>query len=492
MHKALQPALGLALTLMASLPTQAASLAAAAAHLGVDRVSSIEFSGSGRWFQFGQAPAPSLSWPPFDVSRYEADIDFERRAARVQIVRKQVVEPGRERPVPVEQRPDQYVLGDQAWNLAPAPNAQAGAAPVATAQPAALEERRAEIWSTPHGFIKAAQANGARSRSVKGGVEISFTAAGKYRYVGLINSRNEVERVRTWIDNPVLGDTLVETRLSGYRDFGGLLFPARIVRVQGGHPVLDIQVAQAKASAEAPLAAPGNLAATPAVNVTAEKLAEGVHYLRGGTHHSVLIEQRDHLVVVEAPLNEARSQAVIAKAREIAPGKPIRYLVNTHAHFDHSGGVRSYVAEGATIVTHADNIAYYRQAWSAPRTVNPDRLASAPVKPVFRAFNDKLVLGEGDRAVEIHSIAANSHNDAFALVYLPAEKILVEADAWTPVAANAPLAAPANPYTVNLYGNIVRLKLDVERIAALHGPRVATLDDLRAAVNPPARVSGAN
>ncbi len=74
----------------------------------------------------------------------------------------------------------------------------------------------------------------------------------------------------------------------------------------------------------------------------------------------MLVEQDDHLVIVEAPQNEARSLAVIAKAKEIAPGKPIKYLVNTHTHFDHSGGLRTYVNEGAIIVTDAANRAYLR------------------------------------------------------------------------------------------------------------------------------------
>ena len=168
-------------------------------------------------------------------------------------------------------------------------------------------------------------------------------------------------------------------------------------------------------------AVPANLAApaTPAVTVT--RLDDEI-YLTGGTHHSVLIEQDDHLVMVEGPQNEARSLAVIAKAKETAPGKPIRYLVNTHAHFDHSGGLRTYVDEGAIIVTDAGNRAFYEQAWSAPRTLKPDRLAQSGKAAKFETFTGKHILA-GARPVEIHSIAGSGHNDAFSLVYLPASKI---------------------------------------------------------------------
>lgn len=213
-----------------------------------------------------------------------------------------------------------------------------------------------------------------------------------------------------------------------------------------------------------------------------DKLAEGVFYLTGGTHHSVAVEQKDHLVLIEAPLNEARSQALLAKLKEAFPGKPVRYLVNTHHHFDHAGGLRTFVAEGATIVTHKLNEAYYRKAWANPHSLNPDRLAAANRPAKFEIFAGKHVLSDGARKIEIHPIAGNSHADSFALVYLPAEKLLVEADAYTPAAADAPLPASPNPYSANLYDNIRKLGLDVDRIAALHGPRVVTLNELRAAV----------
>jgi glyoxylase-like metal-dependent hydrolase (beta-lactamase superfamily II) len=214
--------------------------------------------------------------------------------------------------------------------------------------------------------------------------------------------------------------------------------------------------------------------------VTVEKLADGVYYVKGGSHHSIAIDQKDHVIVVEGPQNEARSSAVIAKVKETIPNKPIKYLINTHAHFDHSGGLRTYVDEGATIVTHEMNRPYYEQAWAAPRTLNPDRLAQSKRTATFETFTDKHVLTDGNRAVEVYQIAGGGHNDAFAMVYLPREKILIEADAYTPAAADAPPPGMPNPFAVNLYDNIMKLKLDVRQIAALHGPRLTTLADLRA------------
>jgi glyoxylase-like metal-dependent hydrolase (beta-lactamase superfamily II) len=460
-------------------PVQAASQA-----LGADELRAIEYSGTGTWFQFGQAPNPTLPWPAFTVKSFSATINYEVPSARVQMERIQVVEPGRARPAPAPQRSVQLVNATHAWSMAVPAGAAPDTSPVPQPQPAAMEERTMEIWTTPHGFLKAAAANNATSQAAGGGFEISFTLGGKHRYVGQINAQNQVERVRTSIDNPVLGDTPIEIVYSDYRVFNGVTFPARIVRTQGGHPVLELTIAAVTKNPAVDIQVPDQVRSftPPAVTVAVEKLADGVYYMKGGSHHSVAIDQRDHVIVVEAPQDEARSLAVIAKVKETIPGKPIRYLINSHVHFDHSGGLRTYVAEGSTVVTHQMNRPYYEQAWAAPRTLNPDRMAQAKSSSTFETFTDKHVLTDGRRVVEVHQIAGNGHNDAFAMVYLPREKILIEVDAWAPPAANAAPPSPPSPFAVNLFDNIRRLKLDVRQIAALHGPRVATLAEFQAAI----------
>ena len=191
--------------------------------------------------------------------------------------------------------------------------------------------------------------------------------------------------MQTWIDNPVLGDTLVETTFSDYRDFGGVSFPAHIVRTQGGHPVLDLTVSSVKANpARRPDGARERASRHGAAGRRHRREARRRRLLPQGRHAPQLaIDQADHIVVVEGPQSEERSLAVIAKVKETIPNKPIKYLINTHVHFDHSGGLRTWVDEGATIVTHEMNKPYYEKAWAAPHTLNPDKLAQSKKTATF-------------------------------------------------------------------------------------------------------------
>jgi glyoxylase-like metal-dependent hydrolase (beta-lactamase superfamily II) len=166
----------------------------------------------------------------------------------------------------------------------------------------------------------------------------------------------------------------------------------------------------------------------------------------------------------------------------VAPGKPVKTVIASHVHFDHSGGLRSFVDLGATIVTNELDKPYLEKAWAAPRELNPDKLAVSKKPAVFRTYKDELTLGEGDGVIKIYRLAGSGHSDDLALIYLPKSKIVVEADAYSPLAADAPLPKSVSPYALNLLENIEKLNLDVEKIAGLHGARVANLDDLKAFV----------
>jgi glyoxylase-like metal-dependent hydrolase (beta-lactamase superfamily II) len=202
----------------------------------------------------------------------------------------------------------------------------------------------------------------------------------------------------------------------------------------------------------------------------------------------VLVEMIDHLVLIEAPLNDARAAAVFDEVRRVAAGKPVRLVVNSHAHFDHSGGLRYAAGAGATVVTHRGNAAYLEGVLGQRASIAPDRLARSGRTVKVQGVDDRAVLSDGVRTIELHRIVGGPHSDTMLMAWLPKEKLLVEADAYTPLPAGAPPPAKPNANHVNLIDNIERLGLDVERIVPLHG-RVVPIGELYAVAGraPPRR-----
>jgi glyoxylase-like metal-dependent hydrolase (beta-lactamase superfamily II) len=188
----------------------------------------------------------------------------------------------------------------------------------------------------------------------------------------------------------------------------------------------------------------------------------------------------DHVVVVEGPLNDQRALAVIAETRRLVPAKPIRYVIATHHHFDHSGGLRAFAAEGIPLITHESTRAFFERAFATPATLDPDHLTKSGRRGAVEGMGDRRTLTDGARVVEIHLIRGNAHADGLLMVYLPKEKLLIEADAFTPVAAGAPNPTPPSPFSVNLADNIARLNLAVDQILPIHGRMVALAELHRA------------
>jgi glyoxylase-like metal-dependent hydrolase (beta-lactamase superfamily II) len=279
-----------------------------------------------------------------------------------------------------------------------------------------------------------------------------------------------------------LGDVVLSTLFADYQTVSGLKLPATITTKVDDFVTGELRYGAQSVDGAIDLAAPqavttaAAVAGPPPPNVVVQDLAPGVWLLAGQSHHSALVELSDHLLLIEAPQSEARTLAVLAKARELRPDKPLRKIVTTHHHFDHTAGIRAAIAGGLAIVTLAGNRAFFEEIGKRPFTIQPDTLAKAPKPVAVETVDDELVIKDAVRTVGLYHIAGNPHSDTMLMVHLPAERLVVEVDAFSPGSA-------VNPYAANLLENIERRKLAVDRIVPLHGT-VASLDELRKVATP--------
>jgi len=449
----------------------AAVIDASAKAMGSTTLQSIQYSGTGTNNSVGQAFTSGGPWPRYKVTKYVASINYTAPVMRQEIVRIDNERPPR---------------GGGAGGFNPA-TGQGGIRPVPgdiiqnQNTDGRTEVGALNIWITPHGFLKGATANASAAKATNAGGKkiVSFTAFGKYTVTGRINDQNLVEHVETRIDGGFTGDTVIEGNYSDYKDFGGVKFPMKIELRQGGFPILDIAVADVQPNSPAASAVAGNpqrgagaaAGAAPAAEprVQPEKIADGVWAMNFGNERSILVEFKDQLVIFEAPGGDAQTVATMAEAKRMFPDKPIKYVVNTHHHSDHAGGVRAYVAEGIPIITHESHKQYYeQQIFKNPHTLNPDRLARMPRPPVIEAVKDKRVFTDGNMTLEVHLLRGNFHSEGLLVGYVPKEKLLIQSDVFVQRPGAPPLASPS-PFTVNLVENVERLKLNVERVVHVHG-----------------------
>jgi len=446
-----------------------AALEAIAKAMGAGGVKSIQYSGSGVNFFVGQSYSPDMPWPRFVVKSYTRAVSYETASIRDELVRTLGETPQRGGGAGGlapggEQRQIFVARGDFAWNVV---------GDATNPAPVALLDRQLQLWATPHGVVKMAMANHAAVQSNT----ISFAVLGRFRVRATVDSQNLVEKIDAVVSNAVLGDMPVEIRYAAYKDFAGVKFPTKIRQTIGGHPALDLTVTDVQPNAAVNIPIPDPIFQTPApyARVTTQMVADGVWYLTGGTHHSAVIEMKDHLIVVESPINDDRAAAVLAEIKMLST-KPIKYVIATHHHFDHSGGLRAFAAEGVTVIAHDANKAFLEKALGAPAAVNPDRLAKSGRKGTVEGMRDRRTLTDGTRTVDLHLIAANIHHAGIIMVHLPKEKLLIEADVYTPLAPNAPPPTAVNPTWVSLADNIKRLNLSVDQILALHGRMVPLVE----------------
>ncbi len=495
--------------------------------MGGANLKTIRYSASGWSSRIGQTYGLAEDWPHYEVADYTRAIDYDAKWSREDYTRRQGKYPLLGRPRMSDERVTSILSGNYAWDM------QGDKAVPLTSLyldgVSYADLRQLELAITPHGFLKAALAAKdatAITLPIVGASDaglsafgrkvtiVSFTI-GKYRINGTINDQNLVELTDTWFPNPVYGDMDYEMRYTKYRNFDGVQFPTLLHVHQGdprlnpAHNYYEYNVTDVKANVPVttiPVPDVVRAAAVPPVKVESQKLSDGVWLLGGGTHNSTLVEFKDFAVVVEAPQNEARSLAVIEEANRLLPNKLIKYVVNTHHHFDHAGGLRTYLSQGTTVITHESNKQYYLDImfYPAPRELQPDRMSlyepmymisrrPAPIETVANFAGGpgggaaQYVITDGARILEIFhvqdmayeledpSLAQGNHSADMLMAYLPKEKILINADLYSPPAPGAPAPVPTAGMRT-LYQNMRKQKLDVVQHVPIHG-RVGTNDE---------------
>jgi len=446
---------------------------------GGDRIAAVHslmVQGTGRNYNLGQNPSPDAPLPMYEVTKYVRAYDFASSRWRQDQTREARFPTGNM--APQRQRFGYDVV---AYDItSDTTMRRLGERPTV--------DRRAEFFYHPIGFLQAALKPGVRLVEERGNDStrrLRLDADGQ-TYVMVVDRRSRLPlRIERRIHHNMLGDATVSSEFSDWKVVSNVRLPMKMSqRIDGHWPLAEMELSDARVNVAMNELAIDDVVKTaalqaPPVNVAIDSIAPGVWYVTGGSHHSVAIEMRDHILLIEAPQSEDRTLAVIRKVRELRPSKPIRAAVNTHHHFDHSGGIRAALAEGLVVITHAGNVPFYQGLAKRPFTIAADALAKAPKPAVVEGVAVKRVLTDGARTVELHEITGSTHSETMLVAYLPAEKLLIEADLYSPPAANVTAPPPA-PFAKSLVENIDRLELQVERIVPIHG-RVIPFADLRAA-----------
>jgi glyoxylase-like metal-dependent hydrolase (beta-lactamase superfamily II) len=331
----------------------------------------------------------------------------------------------------------------------------------------AAKERLRQLWISPQGVIKAAIRH---SANITGNTLI-FELDGT-EIKASINSQNLVEKVQYLTSNEVTGDYQVEVYYSDYANFSGIRFPKHILQIEDGYPTLDIQIQELKVNTASSITVPEGVKNSPpqTLKLTTDKLAEGIWYLSTPNARNWAVDLGDEIAIVEGFGSEARSLLVIEEIKRLIPNKPIRYVINTHHHYDHAGGLRTYVAQGATIITHAMNQPFFEKSWARPRTIAPDSLSRNPREAQFDTLTDKKIISGKSRTIELYYMKDTSHAKYNLIVFIPEEGLAYWGDGYNPPAGNNPLDVARTPEQgIDIYRVIKMNKIAVKTIAPAHG-----------------------
>jgi len=421
----------------------------------------LEFTAAGWDACLGQAWDVREGWARWELTQYRRTIDYDAGISTQSAMRRAGLDPDR--------------VGGCGGQVGAAASAQQSNIAAGADFPA-----RIPLVLTPHGLLALAASPAAALESTADGFELTVPVEGNgvaYRVVADYGPDFLPRRATTWIDDPVFGDMPVVAGFTDYRDFGGVTFPGHLTLNQGGMATLDLTIDSARSGVASPeLPAPrafgggggGGAAAGPAFT----SIGDGV-FVMLGAYQGVAVEFDDFAVVIDGMQNDARTQEIIRLTHEAIPDKPIRYVVNTHSHFDHASGLRQYAAEGATILTHTMNVPFYTAALATPRTLNPARIEPERVDAVIEGIDSRFVIADdtGQR-LEIVPLAPSQHAADMLIGWLPNIQTVVESDLLQPwinpvFAGDGP---GPHPYLAYLHTELERAGLDYAQFVPIHNP----------------------
>ena len=438
----------------------------------VEAVKTVVAQGEGVNYNLGQDMRPEADTQQFAVTNYTRQIDVANGRQRVEQTRtpKFGYFQG-----PQPQTQVQGLDGAVAYNI----NAQGQPSRVS---PLGETDRQHEFYHHPLTLLRATldpQTSVGNVRLVGTARQADITTAAGPVLTMAIDAAGMPLSIASKAYHPNLGDVVMTTTFGGYDEVNGVRLPTQFTTTVDEFTTAQYRITSQSLNGEvgdiaAPAAIAGARPAPPAINVTAQPVGKGVWLMGGGSHHSALIEFGDHLMLIDAPQSEARTLAVIAKAKETVPNKPLTQLVTTHHHFDHTAGLRAAIAEGMNVITHAGNEDWVKRMASRPHTLQPDTLAQKPTRLVVETVGDDKAYSEPSMTVQLFHVAGNPHSDTMLMAYIPRERVLIVVDAYSP-------GAGPHIYAANLLENIQKRQLRVDRIVPLHGA-IAPMAELVTAV----------
>ncbi len=318
-----------------------------------------------------------------------------------------------------------------------------------------------------------------------------------YYDVYLDDTTHLISKLKFTEDRNPYGDVAKERTFSDYRDVGNVKLPFSEI-TQEMNEVTEIKEwAELTINGDLPedrFVIPEelqemaqSLAHSDRLPVIPTELAKGVYFGEGVGMNNMWVEFEDFILVAEGPNNEVQSLEVIRQIRETVGEKPIRYLVTSHHHSDHTGGIRTYAAEGAIIVTHANNEDVIREILTLPHTLKSDRLFESEIEPQIETVTDRKTITDGTRIVELIHVP-NPHANGFLAIYLPKERLIFESDLFQIQSDTFQLiseqsgSARVPPEGIDFYNAVTKARLRVNRIIPGHG-RVLEWKELVDAVN---------